>query len=248
MKIRGKNSSAKIFIVLIILAILLIGIGVVFVGFSSIKKDNKKEELTLTEADKIKYGEEIDLAVKYFNNYLAEEFPLSNVDELTDDEKTLFLIKSKVNINSPQVNVSELENIKNQYFNEFELFLDNIVRDEQVLYGYQNDKFVLMNDANLCVANSKMVSSKEGIQSWKVKHKVYYLRDIVMPDNSVVKAVYNNYNNCSEQINQILTLPLGAVDLTEQQYEEYNSHFNTYVYTLNRINEHYIMKSVTVEE
>ena len=247
--------SKKVVVILMGIAFLLMICGGVFLvidnGKNKVIKDNGVREekevvkkTLLTEEKLENYQKDVNMTVVYADSFLYKEYPIDNFDQLSAEFKTKFLVSTKVNFKNREVNVSDIESIKGNYFNNFELTLSDIKDDEQVVYKYSNDKFIYNGgNGDACLFSTKKISDNGYEEFWEIQNKGYYVKE----KNSNENVVYKTLNDCRNGENEVHSYSYETGGFSDEDFERIKDDLNTYIYKFSKINDKYLIESVKVK-
>lgn len=237
-----------------VLAIILI-VGGLLLSMNSSKENNKlnkeennqqvSKEKELGTEEYYKYYSNIQEAITYFNLNLMEQYPIQNINEMSAEQKTAFLLKNTVKMRGEEISLTDLNKEKNKYFKEFELVQSDIKEKDKILYKYSSEKYTYNNlTAPMCNLHYKEETNKGYKNSWIVKTKVYYTTPIALENNQPVYGAFATLDDCNNQKNEIKKNTGSEPILTDEEYKKVKDNLETYTYTFEKYNDNYIMKSI----
>ena len=196
-----------ILIILFLCSFGLITTGII-ISFNNNSTNKSNDEITdesigtkLSEDEIAKYDSVLKMNISYFDLFLSKKYPIDDFDKMSDTDKTLFLLNTKVNYMDNEISVSDLEKEKSLYFKDFSLTLEDIKEDEFVLYKYENNKFTYNSSSDsMCSIYSKNVSSTAYKEFWTIENKIYFIGG-KSEDGVLLKAIYTNLNDCDNRKN-----------------------------------------------
>lgn len=242
----------------LILGILLVIIGVILIGSGifypkSVVDLPKQEELTeLSDLDsKKEYDEfysDLEKIIIYCNSYLHKQYPISDFNKISSQDKTLFLLNildSNLNAN---LTVDSLEKEKlNYFYQDTKLYFDTIKqKDGKVLYRYDkaNQKFTYTHyPVDEYIMLSKEVSNKIYSTKWIVKRKVYYMEATPI-EQEYPKRIYKNSKDAEAKKNEIFSITDNNHLFTDIEYEKVEKQLTTITYTFTKIDGKYKLLSI----
>lgn len=259
--------SKKFMIFLIISAVLLIGGGIfLFIASDDSKprnnsgyyndyinedRGNSSEEERgpiLDEEDLKIYSQDVNTYVVYLDSLFSHKYPIKDFNKMSDEDKTMFLVKTKVNVEQREVGIAELERIKKDYFDDFELVSTDLKKDGQVIYKYDNGRFVYNGGGSLeCLTVSKKVADNPYDDFWEIENMLYFVRE-VDKDGNTYNVIYKNMKDCKNQKDEIYTYTYDNGGFDEKGFDAIKHKLSTYVYRFERVGNQYFIKSINLKK
>lgn len=240
----------KVGIILIALGFIFVGIGFLyfyFGDFSSHKKTSSFKRVSTKEYSE--YVSDIQKTTIYFDTYMSNIYSLDNVDAISVEEKTLFILRKICNYQTKTVSVSQVEEEAKFYFIDFDAFLQDVKNNKgQVLYSYQNNQYTYVaSEDKLCTFATLDVSSDGYDDLWVVKKKYYYIKSS-LGNNDYLNTVYLTLNDCINEKNKIHSFGGTTTFLLKEDINTIQSKLKTITYQFIRRGKNYYMNSIQMEK
>jgi len=202
----------------------------------------------LSEAALEDYQQDIDTNIMYFDYIFSDQYPIKDFNKLSAKDKTLLLVATKLDIENREIGVAELERIKDNYFEDFDLTLKDLKVDDRVIYKYENGSFTY-NGAigGACLATGKEIAENAYHEYWAIEKKVYFMSQEIENNGSIQGKIYKNLKDCEKKKNVVFSFPYDGGGFTEKDFESIKSKLNTYVYKFKKIGNEYFIESIDLK-
>lgn len=234
---------------LILLGILLLVVGLFYPEFSSFSEE-KLILLSEEEAQKEyqKFYPTLEKTLLYCNSYLLEQYPISQFDKLSSQDKTLFLLNILNSSSETDLTKKKIEKEKLNYFDKDTILYFNTItqKDGKVLYQYDDKKeqFIYHHyPATEYHMLSKGISSKIYTTQWVIKRRAYYVEKKAT-GQEYPKRVFKSRTDVKNKKNEIFTVYDNEHLFTNAEYQKVEKQLEIITYTFKKIEGQYRLVSI----
>lgn len=224
-------------------------------SFIEEKKEQKEDENDTEDTSNdipeeyADYYPQITETSDYFDTYLFKKYPVENIENLSQIDKTLFLLNIICTEENPKVTIQQVTENMNKYFVPFDLYLGNIQdSSDNILYKYENGTYTYENSEEDLPYRmyTRELSNKASFDSWIVQRKVYYIKG-EMKNKKIKLNVYKDHNLDEIIYSYNSESNLSLSSLPNEGYQKIKDELSTITYTYKRIGETYILQSISLK-
>lgn len=238
-----------IMIVCLLLGLFLLGYGIQMIDDD---KNLNNNNIADTISEKLngkaynKYYFDIVDVTNYFDVYLADKYPINNIDDVSYKDKTKFLLDILCDVDTNSVDFEKLNEENKKYFYNNKLVKESIKGNEgEVLYTFEKSKYFLKRKMgyNYLIV-SRLLSAEGFTDRWTVKKKLYYLDVNIVGDMYQLK-VYKTIADFKEG-KVLKVFNKNDYVLNESDYKSIEDSLEVFVYKFRKINKSYYLESVKI--
>ena len=241
----------KIAILFAILGLIILLIGIILIITPNQKEDKNntvKENINLTPENYSKYYSEVMSVSNYFDLYLVEKYPLNNIDNLSSEEKTMFILDVISGLEGNEITVDRLKKEMKKYFKNVEIYKHDIKKDGEIIYEYKNNTFTKVKTvSNNCTNFTEVIENKGNPNNWILKKKIYFM-SINMNNGIYHLSIYRTNADCNNNTNEITSFDNNNYIITQEQYNTFKDKLNIVNYNYKANNDDYFMNKITIEQ
>lgn len=243
--------NKKLLIVLILFGVLLIIVGSVFIIMPSpdITEKNKILHQKLTDKEYRENLTMIQNKVAYYDTYLQSKYPIKDLESLSNQEKTLFLLQMFCNYQKKEIAMEQLDKEKKEYFSDFDLHQSDVKdSNNQVAYKYNNSKYTYQTTKEISSCNFYAGDEEHEAYTdeWIIKKKIAYFKAAYENDTYKL-TIYKNNIDCQKDQNSISTINSDVLTIPTETYEEIKNQLLTMKYSFKKEEDTYRIKSIVYE-
>lgn len=238
---------------LVLGGVILISVGIICVQFNNtnmnyIQNRETMNKEKLSENDYNSFYSDIQKQASYYDLYFVSKLYNFRVNDLSDHEKTRFILDIICNYKNSKVTEQLVVEEANNYFKDFKLYKDTIYSDNQlILFEYKDGNYIYSNsDLEKFSVVTDVVSNEGYTDYWILKKKNYFIQSIYK-DNKYHNSIFKSANDCysNDELYAFDTdTPASKVD----DYSKIKNKLDTYIYLFKRDGNHYILDSIKVED
>lgn len=239
----------KIAILLAILGLIILLIGIIFITTPNQKEDkNNTVKENLTSEEYSKYYSDVITISNYFDLYLVKKYPLNNIDNLSYEEKTLFILDIISGLEGNEITVDRLKKEMKNYFKDVAIYKHDIKKDGEIIYKYKNNTFTKVKTvSNNCTNFTEVIENKGTPNNWLLKKKIYFM-SINMNNGIYHLSIYRTNADCNNNTNEIASFDNNNYIITQEQYNTFKDKLNIVNYNYKANNDNYFMNKITIEQ
>lgn len=239
----------KIAILLAILGLIILLIGIIFITTPNQKEDkNNTVKENLTSEEYSKYYSDVITISNYFDLYLVKKYPLNNIDNLSYEEKTLFILDIISGLEGNEITVDRLKKEMKNYFKDVAIYKHDIKKDGEIIYKYKNNTFTKVKTvSNNCTNFTEVIENKGTPNNWLLKKKIYFM-SINMNNGIYHLSIYRTNADCNNNTNEITSFDNNNYIITQEQYNTFKDKLNIVNYNYKANNDNYFMNKITIEQ
>lgn len=235
---------------IIILLIVLILLITIFFIYRLVKNEetgsfdinDSVSELSFEEQEI--YRNQLFDQINNYNTFLYEEYPIKNMNSLSDVSKTKFILDILFLDNSESITLEEVVEKANDYFDKFNIYKGNIGS-----YSYSNNSFTKgVEDMKYCNITTMPIEVKHENDTWLVKEKYYYQSVSMRGDaESFVVSVFSDKKSCDDNKNRVLKVKNSNAFISDEDYMKISNKLNNITYKFINKNGNYIISSISLK-
>lgn len=253
----------KKFNYILIILFIIIGISLIILGFNitnnskkeDIPKDNKEVEQEdsliiegIEDQDFSKYDQEISKVINNFEVFLKSDYPIEDINDLSNLKKTKFVLDTIYNIGKDTITKEEVIEEGRKYFTSFIPEENNIKLDNNDYYFYQNNVYTKNQNTkeSACFMQSNTISKKATNKDWSITKKIYFIKQDLKDEESMTfdLKIFKSLEECLKSKNILYNSDSNTAVLTTDEYKAIEDKLDTVVYNLERNNDNYFLKSI----
>ena len=245
----------------ILIIIMFIGFSLVVIGvFVDIVNSNSNNNTEMKEVEEINdsnipddeyntYYSDIMQKINYFDLYFSSTYPLDNIQDLEDKDKTLFALNILSGLDQTEITFDQVNEELGKYFLNYNVYTGDVIStDNTLLYKYTDNYFTKeFNEKNdECTFYTEIVNNELDNDFWVLSKKMYYIKS-TKEDENYNNVVYSTYNDCLNDKNEVFSFNDEDYVLVESDYDKIKDKLKVLSYVFQKVNDKYYLKQVKVE-
>ncbi|MBQ3435574.1 MAG: hypothetical protein IJH13_00975 [Bacilli bacterium] len=240
----NKKSLLLIIVGLILIfggGLLLYGKNISFTKDKLPAKEKDHQEIELNEFIHT-YDKLIVPKIEVYNNVLGQNYPIKNLDEINDMQKTLVLLTSiNKDGSKKEVSTDELDETKYKYFLSVNYYKKPIKSNNLTVYKVKDDKYLYNGQDNNLNIFPLQTEFKELYTDYiVVAQKLLFLKLTVIEEPKIIKNEVYKDPKAKEKVYEFE----GEPNFTDEEQKQLSDKLDTYLYRFEKYGDEYLLTSV----